>query len=167
MGEIVKVRDATIIAAEITTIKEQTQRMVLSASIEIGRRLVEAKYLVQHGDWASWLQEKCNFSQRTADNLMRIYREYGNADPELSSESTNSQTFANLTYSQAVALLVMPADERSDFLEGNDVSQMTSRQLQEAIKAKEAAEKEKAQLEEQAKQMQNKLDGTNQPTNRQ
>lgn len=161
MGEIVKVRDATIIAAEITTIKEQTQRMVLSASIEIGRRLVEAKDLVQHGDWTGWLQEKCNFSQRTADNLMRIYREYGNADSELSAYS-NSQTFANLTYSQAVALLVIPADERSDFLENNDVGQMSNRELQEAIKARDAAEKEKARLEEQTRQIQNKLEGTNQ-----
>lgn len=162
MEEIVEVRDAAIIAAEITAIKEQTQRMVLSASIEIGRRLTEAKELVQHGEWATWLQDKCSFSQRTADNLMRIYREYGNADPELASDSQNSQAYANLTYSQAVALLGVPADERSGFLEENDVSQMTSRQLQDAIKARETAEKEKAELEEQGKQMQNKLDGTNQ-----
>lgn len=124
-------------------------------------RMAEAKELVQHGEWTAWLQEKCNFSQRTADNLMRVYREYGNADPKLSADS-NSQTFANLTYSQTVALLVIPADERSDFLEKNDVGQMSNRELQEAIKARDAAEKEKTRLEEQARQMQNKLEGKNQ-----
>lgn len=148
-----KVRDAEIIAAEISAIKEQTKRFVLSASIEIGQRLTEAKELVQHGEWTHWLREKCEFSQRTADNLMRIYREYGNA--EIGDGGSNSQTLANLTYSQAVALFAVPADERADFVEENNVDTMSSRQLKEAIQAREEAEKRAAQL-------QNKLEGTNQ-----
>lgn len=140
-----KVRDAEIIAAEISAIKEQTKRFILSASIEIGQRLTEAKDLVQHGEWSRWLLEKCEFSQRTADNLMRIYREYGNT--EIESGDPNSQTLANLTYSQAIALFAIPSDERADFAADHDIGSMSSRQLREAIQAKEKAEKEKEEAE--------------------
>ena len=158
--EIVEIRDANIIAAEIETIKRQTQHMMLAASVEIGRRLVEAKELVDHGNWAQWLKEKVNYSQSTADNLMKIFREYGSEQIGLGG-SSKSQTFGNLTYSQAVALFDMPADEREDFVETNDVGNMTSRQLQEAIRSKEAAEKAKADALTEKEQLQNKLDGTN------
>lgn len=157
--EIVEIRDANIIAAEIETIKRQTQHMMLAASVEIGRRLVEAKEYVDHGNWSQWLKEKVNYSQSTADNLMKIYREYGDEQISLGG-SSKSQTFGNLTYSQAIALFAMPADEREDFVKTNDVENMTSRQLQEAIKAKEAAEKAKADALAEKEQLKNKLDGT-------
>ena len=157
---ITQVRDAAIIAAEIETIKRQTQHMMLAASVEIGRRLVEAKGFVDHGSWAQWLKEKVNYSQSTADNLMKIFREYGDEQIGLDGIS-KSQTFGNLSYSQAVALFALPADEREDFVNTNDVSDMTARQLQEAIKAKERAEKEKSDALTEKEQLQNKLDGTN------
>jgi DNA repair exonuclease SbcCD ATPase subunit len=160
MEEITEIRDTSIIAAEIETIKRQTQHMMLAASVEIGRRLVEAKELVDHGNWAQWLKEKVNYSQSTADNLMKIFREYGDEQISLSG-SSKSQTFGNLSYSQAVALFALPADERANFVQENDVTDMTARQLQEAIKAKEQAEKEKADALSEKEQIQNKLDGTN------
>lgn len=158
--EIVEIRDANIIAAEIETIKRQTQHMMLAASVEIGRRLVEAKELVNHGDWTQWLKEQVDYSQSTADNLMKIYREYGDEQISLGG-SSKSQTFGNLTYSQAVALFALPAEEREDFVKVNDVEDMTSRQLQEAIRAKEEAEKAKADALTEKEQLQNRLDGTN------
>ena len=48
-------RTPEIIAAEINGIKEQTRKMVLYNSIEIGRKLTEAKLLVEHGEWGHWL----------------------------------------------------------------------------------------------------------------
>ena len=70
-------RDAGVIAREINFIKEQTKRQMLAASMEIGARLCEAKELVGHGEWEKWLCENVDYSQSTANNLMRIYREYG------------------------------------------------------------------------------------------
>ena len=157
--EMVQARDASIIAAEIETIKRQTQHMMLAASVEIGRRLVEAKELVDHGNWAQWLKEKVNYSQSTADNLMKIFREYGDEQISLSGTS-KSQAFGNLSYSQAVALFALPADEREDFAKENNVEDMTSRQLRDAIKAKEQAEKEKADALAEKERIQNKLNGT-------
>ncbi|MDF2892513.1 MAG: hypothetical protein K0R80_2880, partial [Clostridia bacterium] len=43
-------RSPELIAAEINNIKNQTRKMMLYNSIEIGRRLIEAKTLVAHGE---------------------------------------------------------------------------------------------------------------------
>lgn len=152
MNEVIKIRDAEIIAAEIEMIKAQTRKIMLASSVEIGRRLEEAKTLVPHGNWANWLKEKVNYSQSTAENLMRISKEYGDEQVNLFSGEAKSQTFANLTYSQAVALFALPSEERADFVQENDIENMTSRQLQDAIKEKQAAEKENRTLRD-------KLDG--------
>ena len=49
MNEII--RTPAMIAGEINLIKEQVRSTALHASIEIGRRLQEAKALVPVGDW--------------------------------------------------------------------------------------------------------------------
>lgn len=46
------VRTPEIVAAEIRQIADQTRKMVLNSSIEIGKRLCEAKEMVPHGEWA-------------------------------------------------------------------------------------------------------------------
>lgn len=143
MSELMNARDTEIIAAEINQIKEQTRTMVLNNSIEIGRRLVEAKSIVSHGQWGNWLEEKVNYSARTAQNLMKIFHEYGSNQISLLGDS-NSQAFANLSYSQAVALLAIPdIEERETFVLENNVQEMSTRELQQAIKDKEKAENEK------------------------
>lgn len=134
------IRTPQMIAIEINYIKDQTRKMVLSNSIEIGRRLIEAKAVVDHGQWGEWLEKSVDYSQRTATNLMRICEEYG--------QNSNSQAFANLSYTQAVALLGIPQEEREDFVQANSVSEMSTRELQKAIKDKEKAENEKQDLEQ-------------------
>ena len=151
-AEIVTERTPEIVAAEIRQIADQTRKMVLNSSIEIGKRLCEAKEMVPHGEWGSWLEKEVNFKQSTANNLMRIYTEYGDIQGELWGASAKSQTFGNLSYSQAVALLAVPAEEREEFVEKNDAANMSTRELQEAIKARDEAEeklqKEKAAADE-------------------
>lgn len=170
-------RTPDIIAAEICQIADQTRKMVLNSSIEIGKRLCEAKEMIPHGEWGNWLEHSVNFKQSTANNLMKIYTEYGDIQGQLWGASAKSQTFGNLTYSQAVALLAVPAEEREEFVEKNDVENMSTRELQEAIKArdealaaKEAAEKEmedaikardsaREELSEAVKNRENVIDG--------
>lgn len=143
---VAEYRTPEIVAAEIRQLESQTVKMVLNNSIEIGKRLCEAKEMVPHGEWGKWLKEEINFSQSTANNLMKIYNEYGDSQGQLWGASAKSQTLGNLTYSKAVALLAMPAEERESFVEENNVEDMSTRQLQEAIKAREEAEKEKIEL---------------------
>lgn len=145
------IRTAENIAIEINTIKKQTQKVMLSASIEIGRRLSEAKSLVPHGSWGDWLEQNVNYSERTAQNLIKIYDQY--SDKGMDALFGNDlDAFAELSYTQAVALLALPTvDERKEFVETHDMETMSTRELQEAIKAQKAAEDEAAHLKEKLK----------------
>src|SRR5690606_12544295 len=98
-------RSAIVIAAEINAIKDQTRKTVLFNAIEIGRRLVEAKQYVSHGEWGKWLEESVELKQSTANNLMRIFEEYGSDQLALFGDNAKSQALGNLSYTQAVALL--------------------------------------------------------------
>jgi DNA repair exonuclease SbcCD ATPase subunit len=130
-------RTPDVIAAEINSIKNQTRTMILNNSIEIGRRLSEAKSLLSHGEWGPWLEKSVEYSQSTANNLMRIYDEYGSDQFALFGDHpAKSQVLANLSYTQAVALLGVPAEEREEFIQENDIENMSTRELQQAIKEK-------------------------------
>jgi len=137
MTQLITERSTDVIAAEINAIKFQTQTMMLQASSEIGKRLIEAKERLPHGEWGNWLKENVEYSQSTANNLMQIHVEY----------SSNSQAFGNLSYSKAVALLGIDAEDREAFLQENDVDEMSTRELQKIVKEKQKLEKEMAKLE--------------------
>ena len=143
-----KARLSTL-AAEINTIKRQTQKIMMEAAVEIGRRLVEAKGAVGHGGWGLWLERNVDYSERTAQNLIRIFQEYGEGQQSLFGES-NPQAFADLTYTQAVALLgIKNSDERAEFVESHDVANMTSRELADAIKERDEARAALSEAKEQ------------------
>ena len=154
-------RTPEIVAAEIRQIADQTRKMVLNSSIEIGKRLCEAKEMVPHGEWAAWLEKNVDFSQSSANNFMKIYTEYGDIQGELWGASAKSQTFGNLSYSQAVALLAVPAEEREEFVKENHVEDMSTRELQEAIKARDEALAAVEKAEKKEKKLQKDLDFAN------
>ena len=156
------VRTADTIATEINTIKRQTQKIMLASSIEIGKRLTEAKDMIDHGAWGKWLQDNVNYSERTAQNLMRVYDQYGDKfgmtemDSLFASDAPN--VFEELSYTQALALLSLPTDaEREEFVKENDVSSMSTRELQEAIKARKEAEDRAMDAEKRAWEAKEKL----------
>jgi DNA repair exonuclease SbcCD ATPase subunit len=132
-------RTPQVIAAEIRQIDSQARQYVLVSAIEIGRRLHEAKALVPHGSWGKWLKENVNYSQSTANNFMRIADEY---------EGANLQALGNISYTQAVALLALPAEEREQFVVEHNVTEMSSRELQAAIKEKQELERKLKEQEE-------------------
>lgn len=143
MSNLVVNRTPEVIAAEINSIKEQTRKVVLYNSIEIGRKLVEAKELVPHGEWGNWLEEAVDYSKSTANNLMKIFEEYGSDQITLLDNNLKSQAFGNLNYSQAVLLLGLPSEEREKFVEENKVDEMSTRELKKAIDDLKKANKEK------------------------
>jgi DNA repair exonuclease SbcCD ATPase subunit len=152
MNELAQ-RTPVLIAAEINSIKEQTQRMFLLNSIEIGRRLVEVKSMLPHGDWGNWLEESVDYSQRTATNLMKIFEQYGDSQLSLFGSDAKSQALANLSYTQAVALLGVPQDDREKFIKDNDVENMSTRELQQAIKDKQELERQLKESEKRTKEI--------------
>lgn len=48
------------LAVEIITFDRQAKITAVSCAIEIGERLLEAKDLVPHGEWGTWLKENVN-----------------------------------------------------------------------------------------------------------
>lgn len=155
-----------ILAAEIRTIKAQTGRMVLNASIEVGRRLTEAKAKLPHGSWGEYLKNEVDYSPSQAQNLMRVFREYGSDQQSLFGGEAKSQTFGKLTYSKALSLLVIPdEEERERFAVENDVEHMSVRELNEALKARNEAQEaattaqaEAEKLRQEKGQLQEQLD---------
>lgn len=133
MSNIITARDPEIIAAEINIIKKKVQQTVIFASIEIGGKLMEAKSLVPQGEWGKWLENNVEYSQSTAENLMKLYKEYGGNQQSLFDTWTESQTFGKLTYTQHLALLALPFSDRQEFAEQNNVEEMSTRQLLKAV----------------------------------
>ena len=137
------------LAVEIITFDRQAKITAVSCAIEIGERLLEAKDLVPHGEWGKWLKENVNYSQSTANNFMRLYKEYGNNQGSLFTTVTNSQAIMNLDVSKALALTVLPPEEREEFVAEHDVEQMSTRDLKEALQENRELKQQQQQLQKQ------------------
>ena len=142
MNEIT--RPIEVITQEINFYKLQAG----NAIIEIGKRLHEAKLTLPHGAWGAWLQNEVEFSERTAQNFMRIAKEYRN--PQLIADMGNSAT-------KALLLLSLPAEEREEFVgeaheidgEEKTVADMTTKEMERLLKELEAERAEKEKLQSQ------------------
>lgn len=146
-------REIGVITMEIKTLHAQAQKMLLSYAIEIGRRLCEAKAKLPHGRWGEWLANEVQFSQSTANNMMRIFEEYG--DTQLGLFGGDSQALTSLTYTKALRLLAIPAEEREEFVVENNVEELSTRELERIIKEREA---EKAALQQQVQELQQRAE---------
>lgn len=151
------------LGAEIRMYVDAGRRISLLCGIEIGRRLVQAKELLEHGEWLPWLEKETEFSDRSAARYMKLFEEYGASQQGLFGAETNSPTLSNLPISKALALLSVPESDRIDFAEEVDAEHISVRELEEKIrerekqladaeKAKEFAEKAKADAETMVKE---------------
>ena len=97
--------------------------------IEVGKRLIQAKSLVKHGEWQTWLENNFKLSYRTAKNFMDCAERF-----------PNLQTSADLNQSQMTEMLVLPsAEDTKKFIEqkaaeGTPVSDMTAKTLRKEVK---------------------------------
>ena len=131
-------RSLATVTAEILSYQEAARRMVITYSIEIGRRLIEAKEMVNHGEWGNYIREKLGFSQQTANNHMVMFRAYAADQMRLDGDNLKNQAFGNLSYTQALALLALPSEEeREAFVREHDVSGMSTRELREELKRRD------------------------------
>lgn len=133
------------ITTEILIYKQQAATSI----IEIGHRLIQAKELIPHGEWGKWLEEKVDFSQNTAGQFMRVAKEF-----------SNSESVKNLGTRKLFLLLEVPPDERETFIqqpqqlpsgETKTVQEMSTRELQIAIKAQKEAELKAQEAEQKVK----------------
>lgn len=152
---MVPAREISVITGEIIELRRQANNMLLMYAIEVGRRLVEAKGILPHGEWGNWLKDKVDFSQSTANNMMKLYDEYGQTQLSLFGAVSNSQTIGNLPYSKALQLIAIPENERESFAKEVDAEHISVKELKAAIEERnaaieraEAAEKKAAEIEE-------------------
>ena len=150
--EIATKRDISEVTLEIKMIHNQAQRLILDYAIEIGRRLAEAKSILPHGSWGSWLKDEVEFSQDTAGRLMRLFEEYGDRQLSMFGTEANSAALRNLTYTKALQLLAVPAEEREEFVEAHNVENLSTRELDKLIKERDEANKAREEAERLATQ---------------
>lgn len=135
LDELFDQRDIDIITEEINFYKQQAGMAIL----EIGKRLAEAKSQLSHGEWLPWLEKKVEFSERSAQQYIRLWKEYG-----------KSATVADLGVRKALVLLALPESEREGFAGGKHVvdgeektaADMTVKELEKAIAERNAARAE-------------------------
>ena len=145
---VVAVRSIEIVTAEITMIRDNARKVFLESVIQIGTRLEEAKQMVPSGEWTAYLTDKLGYKPSTAQNYMRIAREFGVGQVSLTGK-TAADAFGQLSYSQILPLLGMAEEEREELAEEHDLPSMSSREIAALVKerdeAKEAAEKATAE----------------------
>lgn len=133
------VRTIEIITEEILFYKQQAGVAIL----EIGHRLIEAKAKLEHGDWLPWLEEKVEFSSRTAQRFMKLAEGYEKSD-----------TVTLLGTRKALALLALPESEREEFAaqphvvdgELKTAEEMSSEEFERLVRERDAALKEVQEL---------------------
>ena len=150
-------RDIEVVTGEINELTRQAGQMMLVFAIEVGRRLTEAKSLLPHGEWGNWLKEKVHFSQSHANDLMKIFEEYGADQITIFGAVAKSQTIGNLPYTKALALLKIPSEEREEFIENNDIGSLSVRDLQKVIKEREEAEAKAKEAQHRAAELKGQL----------
>lgn len=117
--EDVIVKDLKTLEFEIVQLKGQTAQNI----IEIGKRLIEAKNQVPHGQWLDWLDKKVSFSQQTANNFMRTADEF-----------PNYQSISNLGQTKIFALLNAPKEVRDELINKGSIEDIPVSELKEQIK---------------------------------
>lgn len=144
----VDTRPIEVITAEIWLYKQQAGAAIL----EIGKRLIEAKAQLAHGEWLPWLEGQVEFSEGTAQRFMRLAREYENPSP-----------VTDLGVSKALIMLALPTSERETFVaethvvngQEKTVQEMSKRELEQVIRERDEAQRKCAAL---AKEMDAQLE---------
>lgn len=148
-GNMEVARTKDVVTFEVKQLFTQARGMAIYYSVEIGCRLCELKEMLDHGEWGNYLSENFQLSQSTANNFMRIFNEYGADQIGLLGSNLKSQTFENLSLSQALYLLAVDESEREEFVKEHDPQGMSSREFKKAVedatkKADEAESRTKA-----------------------
>lgn len=153
---VVAVRSIEIVTAEITMIRDNARKVFLESVIQIGTRLEEAKQMVPSGEWTAYLTDKLGYKPSTAQNYMRIAREFGGGQVSLTGK-TAADAFGQLSYSQILPLLGMAEEEREEFAEEHDLPSMSSREIAALVKERDEAKANAVKLKEKDKLLRSKL----------
>ena len=114
---------------ELETTIRAAAVMELQGALTVGVCLAEAKQQLTHGEWMPWLR-KMGISPSYAERRMRLAAEIPPESP-----------LASLSYTQAMAVLALPAGEREAFAEANDVQDKSAAEIRRLIRERDQARK--------------------------
>ncbi len=156
MEDVVAVRSAEIVTAEIVMIRDNCRKVLMDSVVQIGTRLEELKQLVPQGQWTAYLTDKLGYKPSTAQNYMRIAREFGGGQVGLDGR-TAADTFGSLGYSQLLPLLGVAEEEREELAEEHDLPSMSSREIAALVRERDEAKANADRLKEKDKLLRSKL----------
>lgn len=136
----VPVRDINTIASEIRYIQTDVQQYAAAGALKIGERLCEAKELLDHGEFLPWLKDEFGWTDRTAQKLMAVYREFGDDQKSLFGPGINTKTYSDLPVSKLYLLISVPESEREEFVKENRIEEISVREMEKLLKEKKEAE---------------------------
>lgn len=106
---------------------------------EIGKRLAQAKEQVGHGNWLKWVDDNLGYSERTTQQLIKVYQSY-----------PNTNMVSDLKFRQVLALTTVEEETRQEILEKENLEDKTVKETQEIIRR---YKEEKRDLEEENKEL--------------
>lgn len=141
------------LAAEINAIKEQVRETVYLSTCRIGEKLLLAKGAVGHGNWGQWLKDNVDYSERTAQNIITIYKNFNNKETKLFGTVPDAELLGKLNQSQLLALSSIKDEEkRTEFMNEHkeELPDMSKQELAKALaelkEAKETVTKKDAEV---------------------
>ncbi len=128
--------------AEILILKDQTAQNI----IEIGRRLIEVKERLEHGEYLKWLKEKVDFTERTAQRFVKVATVFSNTTP-----------VSHLGTRKLLALAGLDEEDRQEVMRENKVEDMTTRELEKVVKEKKEIKKQLEEEQELSNELQEEI----------
>lgn len=120
------------LTAEVNVRYRQAESLAaMSATMlaDAGRRLIEIKSRIPHGQFEEWCTDNLEFSKSKAEKMMKLSEKMDDENSLFS----KTETFTDLRISTVWALLAAPEEVAAEIVETHDVSDMTVRELKEEI----------------------------------
>lgn len=132
------------LAAEVNVKYHQAEMLARQSWIllaDAGRRLIEIKNRIPHGQFLDWCEKNLEFSHSKAARMMKLASEMDGENGIL----TKLETLPTIGISTVLALLEAPEEVAAEVIETNDVESLTVRELKAELarvkEEKEAAER--------------------------
>lgn len=125
--------------AEILILKEQTAQNI----IEIGKRLIQVKESLPHGEYLNWLENSVDFTERTAQRFVKVANVFA-----------NTTSVSHLGSRKLFALAGLDEEDRQEVMQENNIEDMTTRELEQIVKEKKEITKQLKAEQEYSEELQ-------------
>lgn len=138
MNDLVKKQQGALSTLEAVTMDIQYHiKAAGSSMLRIGEGLNEAKKLVPHGQWLSYLRDNFGWNERNAQYFMQMYTRFG-----------EMEGIEGIGKSKLMKMLSLPEGTEQAFIEKHDVEHMTVKEVGEAVKEARGGDKEREETPE-------------------